>query len=140
MRKLAQQIDGGGQRELRCAEAGDEVAAANAAGFFESFEHVVDGAESAGDVFCSDGFARENAVAIEKLQGEGMAGFGCGGTSIASLPCLAERKRQQATSGLARWAEWCGGSGRPFLFARGAERGRSRVARYRRAGRGASRW
>ena len=55
--QLAQQIDGGRESELRGAEAGDKIAAADAAAFFESLEHVVDGAESAGNVFCGDRFA-----------------------------------------------------------------------------------
>ena len=63
---------------MRGAEAGDEVAAANAAALFEGLEHVVDGAESAGNIFGGDGFASENAVAVEKLQREGVAGFGGG--------------------------------------------------------------
>ena len=57
-------------------KAGDEVTAADAAGFFQGLEHAVDGAEAAGEVFRGDGFAEENAVAVEELQGKGVAGFG----------------------------------------------------------------
>jgi len=77
--QLAEQIDGGGKSELRGTEAGDEVAAPDAPGFFEGFEDVVDSAEAAGNVFCGDGFASEDAVAAEELKCEGMRSFGgCG--------------------------------------------------------------
>jgi hypothetical protein len=86
--QLAQQIDGGRQRELGCAQAGDEVAAADAAAFFKGLEHAIDGAESAGDVFRGNVFAEENAVAVEKLEGEGVGGFGLGGTLRGSSPFI----------------------------------------------------
>ncbi len=85
MRKLPQQIDGGGQRKLRGAQTRNEISAANAAALFQRFQHVVNGAESAGDVLCTNGFTRENAVAIEKLQGKGMAGFSVRWASLTSL-------------------------------------------------------
>jgi hypothetical protein len=75
---LAEQVDGGGERELSGAEASDEIAAANAATFFEGFEHVVDSAEASGDVFCGDGFSRKDAVAVEELKRERVAGLGGG--------------------------------------------------------------
>ncbi len=74
--QLAEQIDGGGEGELGCAEAGDKVAAADAAAFFKSLEHVVDDAEAARNVFSGDGFADEDAVAVEELEGEGVTGLG----------------------------------------------------------------
>ena len=77
--QLAEQIDGGGQRKLRGAETGDKVAAANAAAFFQSLEHVVNRAEAAGNIFRGDGFAQQHAVAIEQLQGERVTGFGLRG-------------------------------------------------------------
>ena len=40
----AKQFDGGGLSELRAAESGDEIAAADAALGFERFEDFVDGA------------------------------------------------------------------------------------------------
>ena len=79
--QLAQQVDGGGKRELRGAETGDKIAAADAAALFEGFEDVVDCAEAAGDVFGCDGFAGEDAVAAEELKGEGVAGFGVDASS-----------------------------------------------------------
>jgi hypothetical protein len=76
---LAEEVDGGGKRELRCAKACDKIATANAAAFFKSLEHIVDGRESAGNIFSGDGFAGEDAVAVEELEGEGVAGLGgCG--------------------------------------------------------------
>ena len=48
--RVAQQIDRAGLRELRRAEAGDEVAAANAAGFLEPPQHRIHGGESAGQL------------------------------------------------------------------------------------------
>ena len=67
---------------MSCAETRNEVPAADASAFFESFEDVVDGAETAGDVFGGDGFARKHAVAIEQLKSKGMTGFGpCRGVS-----------------------------------------------------------
>jgi hypothetical protein len=60
---LAQQINGGRKRELRCAKAGNKIATANPAAFFQSLENVVDRAESAEDVFRGDGFAQQDAVA-----------------------------------------------------------------------------
>jgi hypothetical protein len=78
--ELAEEIDGGGQGELGGAEAGDEIAATDAAGFFKSFEDVVDSAEAAGNVFGGDGFAGEDAVAVEELEREGVADFGGGGS------------------------------------------------------------
>ena len=76
--QLAEQIDGGRECELGCAEAGDEIATANAAAFFEGFKYVIDSAESAGDVFRGDRLAQKNAVAVEQLKSEGVAGFGGG--------------------------------------------------------------
>ena len=81
--QLAQQINGGRKRELRCAKAGNKIATANPAAFFQSLENVVDRAESAEDVFRGDGFAQQDAVAVEQLQGEGVAGFGGSGVCAA---------------------------------------------------------
>ena len=72
----AEEVDGGGEGELGGAEAGDEVAAADAAAFFEGFEDGVDGGEAAGDVFGGGALAEEDAVAVEELEGEGVGGFG----------------------------------------------------------------
>jgi hypothetical protein len=80
--QLTKKINGSGKRKLRSAEAGDEVSAADAAALFESLEHIVDGAESTGDVFRGDGLAEENAVTIEQVQSEGVAGLGGCGTEI----------------------------------------------------------
>ena len=49
--QLAEQVDRGGQGELRGAEAGHEVAAADAAALFEGFQHVVDCAENPPGMF-----------------------------------------------------------------------------------------
>ena len=49
--QLAQQIDRSGQRELRRAQPGDKISAANAAALFERLQHVVHRAESAGHIF-----------------------------------------------------------------------------------------
>ena len=61
------------------SQSGDEVAAADAPAFFEGFEDGVDGGEAAGDVFCGGGFAEEDAIAVEELEGEGVGGLGGGG-------------------------------------------------------------
>ena len=68
----AKQFDGGGLSELRAAESGDEIAAADAALGFERFEDFVDGRESAGKIFLGDGFAGDDAVAMEKLLRDGV--------------------------------------------------------------------
>ncbi len=74
--QLAQQIHGCRQRELRCAQAGDKVSAADAAALFESLQHVVDCAESARHIFRRNRFAQQHAVAIEQLQRQCVAALG----------------------------------------------------------------
>jgi hypothetical protein len=68
----AEQLDSGGLGELRSAESGDEIAAADAALGFESLEDFVDGRESAGKILLGDGFAGDDAVAVEQLLGDGV--------------------------------------------------------------------
>ena len=62
-----QQVERGWQRELRRANATREVATANTTGVLESFQHVIDRAETAGDAFGSGDFARQHAVASQEL-------------------------------------------------------------------------
>ena len=68
---MSQQIDCGGQRKLRGSETGDKITAADAAALFQRLQHIVNSAESARNVLCSDSFAGEHAVAIEQLQRQG---------------------------------------------------------------------
>ena len=65
--------------ELRCSEAGDEVASADAAAFFEGFEDRVDSGKAAGNIFGCGAFAEEDAVAVKELEGQSVGGFGGGG-------------------------------------------------------------
>ena len=138
--QLAQQIDGGGQRELRCAEAGDKIAAANAAALFESLEHVVDGAETAGDIFRGDRFAQQHAVAVEQLQGEGVAGFGCAGSQGIGLRRIPRGAQRQQRPAALRGGRRGAAGAEDARFASGAACARSRAWRCRRAGRAANRW
>ncbi len=74
--KGAEEIDRGGLGELGRAEVGCEVAAADAAGFFEGFEDVVDGTEASGEVFRVSGLAEDDAVAGKKLLRDGVRPVG----------------------------------------------------------------
>ena len=88
-----QQIERGRHRELRAAEAGDEVAAADAPGVLHGPQHLVHGAEPAGDGFRRDGLARDQAVARQQLLRRRGAPFGVGGWRR-------RRPSRRATSGL----------------------------------------
>ena len=63
----SQQVERAGHRELRRAEAGDEIPAPDASRFFHSLQHRIDHAEAAGDGFRGDGFTRQDTVACEQL-------------------------------------------------------------------------
>ena len=63
----AQQIDRAGLGELRAAQAGDEVAAAHAAGVLEPAQHRVDGAEAARHRLERGDVAGDHAVARQQL-------------------------------------------------------------------------
>ena len=67
----AQQIHRAGQRELRGAEAGDEIAAAQPPALFHRFQHGIDAREAAGDRFDRHRLARQDAVAREQLLRDG---------------------------------------------------------------------
>jgi hypothetical protein len=69
----AQALDGAGQRELRAAEALDEVAAAADAERLERAERVVQQAETAAHALGEHVLARDDAVALEQQLGTGAA-------------------------------------------------------------------
>src|SRR4051812_2089818 len=64
--KRSQQLERGGLRELRRADA-DEIAAPHAPGILERLQHVVDRAESAEDALSGRDLARHYTVAREQL-------------------------------------------------------------------------
>ena len=63
----AKQVEGAGQRELRRAEARDEVAAPDPAAFLHRLQHRVDDAETSRRRFRHHGLACQDAVTREKL-------------------------------------------------------------------------
>ena len=68
------------ERELRRAEAGDEVSAANPADLFHGLEHRIERAKT-GDVVVGsettrDALAGEHSVALQKRRGEGLQALG----------------------------------------------------------------
>ena len=72
----AQPVERAGVRELQAAEAGHEVAAADAAGLFEGLQHRVDRREPARDLLERDRVAGQDAVALQQLLGEGFRPLG----------------------------------------------------------------
>ena len=68
--QLAQPLDRAGQRELRAAEALDEVAAAADAERLEVAQLAVDGAVAAGDSFAAHAVARDDPLPLEQQLGE----------------------------------------------------------------------
>ena len=66
-RASRKQIDGARLRELRGAEAGDEVAAPDASGFFEPAQHRIERGEAAGQLLDRRHIARDDAVTREQL-------------------------------------------------------------------------
>ncbi len=75
----AEPVEGAGVRELQAAEAGHEVAAADAAGLLEGLQHRVDGREPARDLLEGDRVAGEDAVALQQLLGERLHPLGGAG-------------------------------------------------------------
>src|SRR3954447_4824998 len=69
----AQALDRAGKRELRAAEALDEVPAAGDADGLERRELVVEGGEAARDALGEDLLAGDDAVALEQQLGLGTA-------------------------------------------------------------------
>src|SRR6266542_1384829 len=69
-------VDRAGQGELGGAEAFDEVAAADLAGFLHGSEDGVDAGEAAGELFAEDAFAGQYAIALEQGHGECVRAFG----------------------------------------------------------------
>ena len=65
--QTAQHIDGGGMRELRGAESGDEHAAADPAVLFHGLERWIDRGVAARDVLRKRGFTHHDAVARQQL-------------------------------------------------------------------------
>jgi hypothetical protein len=116
MRRRAQEVDGGGHGELRGAEVGGEVAAADLAALFQGLEHVVDGGEAAGKVFGVGGLAEDDAVAGEELLRDGVAPLGLRGGGVAGFVEGSEVERPSALRGGRRGAAasgslwlWTGG-------------------------------
>ena len=68
--QLAQPLDGAAERELRAAEALDEVAAAAEAERLERAQLGVDGAVAAGDALGADAVAGDDALPLEQQLGE----------------------------------------------------------------------
>ena len=67
----AQQIHGAGQGELRRAEAGHEIAAAQPPTLFHRSQHGIHAREAAGDQLDGQRFARQHAVTGEQLLRDG---------------------------------------------------------------------
>ena len=63
----AKLIECRGQRELRTAEAGDEVAATHAPGVLHRFEYLIHPRESSRDPFARGGLAGDDAMTCEEL-------------------------------------------------------------------------
>jgi len=63
----AQQIEGAGHRELRRAQAGDEVASPDASRVLHPFQYGIHDAKSTGHVFRRHRFTRHDAVPREEL-------------------------------------------------------------------------
>ena len=68
--QLPQPLDGAGQRELRAAEAFDEVAAPAGAERLERAQLAVDGTVAARDPLAADAVARDDALPLEEELGE----------------------------------------------------------------------
>src|SRR6185295_7709781 len=96
-----QQIERAGQRELRRAEAGDEVPAPDPPGFFHRLQHGIDDAEAAAGAFGGDRFAREDAVTGEELL----------------RPCMGPRRLILATP---RGSPYIWPCGSPYIWLRGS--------------------
>ena len=67
-------------RELRAAQAGDEISAASAAGVLHRLEHRVDGGKSAGNLFGLRGFASDDPMPGEQRLRQRRGAFGRGPT------------------------------------------------------------
>ena len=85
----AQALDGAGQRELRPAEAFDEVAAAADAEGLELREGVVEDREAARDPFGEDLLAGDDAVALQ--QQLGLSSPALAGLRLAAKDRVGER-------------------------------------------------
>ena len=89
----AQALDRAGQRELRAAQALDEVAAAGDAERLEGAERVVERGEAAGDALGQHLLAGDDPVALEQQLGERAA-------PRAGLGRVAEQRRGQRPAAL----------------------------------------
>ena len=79
----AKSIDSTGQRELRGAEARDEVAAPNAARVLHGLQDAVRRREPSAGPFRPNDLARENPVPLEQLPDLGCRAFGRGDRRVA---------------------------------------------------------
>ena len=68
----AQAVDGASQRELRCAETRNEIAATDLALFFECLQNGVDPGESTLVAFTKCGFTGQHAITLEQLHRAGV--------------------------------------------------------------------
>ena len=116
----AEALLGAGERELRGAALGDEVAAAHASLILERAVHVVDVREAAGQALRLRGLAEHDAVALHHRARDGGGALGTGGHALparsAQRPATFAagrsaigRTRQRTTAPLAadsERAEW----------------------------------
>ena len=95
--RIAQQIDRAGLRELRRAEAGHEIAAPDAAGFFEPAQHRIQRREPAGQLLDRRHIARHHAVPRQQLMRHRRRPRRCGaGRGRHQRPSPFGRRRHQA--------------------------------------------